>query len=227
MAKRAFTLIELLLAVALTGMVLGVTVATYAFTVTRLAQTTARFTSTDQVRKVLDEVEDVVRDSVSVTVVSTAQNPGLKCILAADSKKAADAAASRLLASDRLANPIAVSKRGFERHGSGKRVWFYMGDASGNFGTAGSYLWRAERNDDSNPTAADRVLGWSNYYASGGSRFPVLAGFTFSLDAVNRNVSMTAIGRSLWRDERTGTGSDGDSQTFTESRTVSWRHWFK
>lgn len=227
MVKRAFTLVELVFSVSLTGIVLGITVSIYAFTVTRLAQGTARFSSSDQVRKVLDEVEDVVRDSVSVTIVSSAQSPGLKCVLAQDSRRHESAASSKELRVDRAAVPIAVTKRGLDRHGSGKRVWFYMGDATGGFGTAGTTLWRAERNDDSNPTSADRVMGWSNYYGSSQSRFPLLTSFSFTLDAPNRSVAITAVGRSLWRDERTGTGADGATQTFSETRAVSWRHWFK
>lgn len=227
MAKRGFTIIELLLAVSLTGIVMGVTVATYAFTVTRLAQSTARYSSADQVRKVLDEVENVVRDSVSVTVVSSAQNPGLKCTLAQDSKKYNTVAAAKELTEERLATPIAVTKRGFDRHGTGKRVWFYLAGPTGDFGTAGNFLWRAERNDDSNPTSADRDLNWSNYYGSANGRFPLLTSFTFNIDAVNWAASVTATARSLWRDERSGSGAEADAQTFAETRSVSWRHWFK
>lgn len=227
MAKRAFTVIELLLAVSLTGMVLGITVATYAFTVTRLAQSTARFTSTDQVRKVLDEVEEVVRDSVHVTVVSSAQKPALKCILAQNSTRKSVLDPALITSVDRKAPPVGVTKRGIDRHGYGTRVWFYLGDATGNFGTDGPFLWRAERPDDSNPTGADCVQSWTYYYGSGQTRFPVLTDFTFSLDAANRTVHLTAIGRSLWRDERSGSAGETDSQTFAESRSVSWRHWFR
>jgi prepilin-type N-terminal cleavage/methylation domain-containing protein len=77
MAKRAFTMVELLFVVALTSLVLGATVGLYGFTMTRLAQGAARFSTEDQARKILDEIEAVVRDSSSVTLVSSGGQTGL------------------------------------------------------------------------------------------------------------------------------------------------------
>jgi type II secretory pathway pseudopilin PulG len=227
MAKRAFTMVELLFVVALTSLVLGATVGLYGFTMTRLAQGAARFSTEDQARKILDEIEAVVRDSSSVTLVSSGGQTGLRCTLAQASHRPANVKGSADARVSKTADPVGVTRRAWDKHGSGRRVWFYTAGATGDFGTAGTHVWRAERNDDGNPTAADVVSGWSNYYGSTSKRFPLVTAITFSVDLNNRTATATVTARSLWRDERSGNAADKDSQSFTESRTIVWRHWFR
>src|ERR1051325_8276046 len=89
MAKRGFSLVELMIVVILSALVLGVTVSLYGFSMTRLAQGSSRFTTEDQARKLLDEIESVVRDSVSVSTVTSGSVTGLKCVLAQQSSRSA------------------------------------------------------------------------------------------------------------------------------------------
>lgn len=227
MARRGFSLIELLFVVAISALVLGVTVSLYSFSLTRLAQGTANFATEDQARKLLDEIEAIVRDSISVTVVSGASNSGLKCTLAQLSQKAETAVDLTGSKTSKSADPIGVTKRGLDKHGMGKRIWFFLGNSVGSFGSAGSTVWRAERSDDSNPTSSDLVHSFTTYSGTSTKRFPLLTTLTYSVDAANRTVTITASARSLWRDERSGDASETASQTFTETRTIGWRHWFK
>src|SRR5687768_13090603 len=112
MVKRAFSLIELLFVVAMTGIVMGVTVSLYGYTMTRLAQGTARFTTENQARSLVDEIEIVVRDSVSVTIVSSGGNPGLRCTLAASSKRTTAASATGTESRNtKTADPDSTTKR--------------------------------------------------------------------------------------------------------------------
>lgn len=228
MVKRAFSLVELLFVVALTGIVMGVTVSLYGYTMTRLAQGTARYTTENQARALVDEIEAVVRDSVTVTVVSSGGQAGLRCTLAATSRRTAASDGSGTESrTTKTADPISTTKRGFDKHSSGKRVWFYMAGANGNFGTAGTYVWRAEKNDDTIPTTADITPNWASFYGATSQRFPLITSLTFAVDTVNAVATVNASSRSLWRDERTGTAGDKDAQTFTETRSIGWRHWFK
>src|SRR6185503_10292370 len=107
------------------SIVLGVTISLYVFSMTRLAQGTSRFATEDQARKLLDEIEAVVRDSISVSVVTSGSNQGIKCVLAQQSKKSATVLSTDSKVSG-SADPIGVTKRGYDKHGSGKRVWFYL-----------------------------------------------------------------------------------------------------
>jgi len=226
--RRAFSLVELLFVVALTGIVMGVTVSLYGYTMTRLAQGTARFTTENQARSLVDEIEIVVRDSVNVTIVSSGGNTGLRCTLAGTSKRTVASSASGTESrNSKTADPVSTTKRGWDRHTLGKRVWFYRAGATGNFGTPGTYIWRAERNDDSVPTTADISPNWASFYGNTSQRFPLVVSLSFAVDSTNSVAAITASSRQLWRDERTGTGSEKESQLFTESRTVGWRHWFK
>jgi prepilin-type N-terminal cleavage/methylation domain-containing protein len=228
MAKRAFSLVELLFVVALTGIVMGVTVSLYGYTMTRLAAGTARFTTENQARSLVDEIEIVVRDSVTVTVVSSGGNTGLRCTLAGTSKRTtASAGTGTESRNSKTADPVSTTKRGYDKHTLGKRVWFYMAGPTGNFGTAGTYVWRAERNDDTVPTSADISPNWASFYGNSARRFPLIVSLNFAVDTTNFVATITAVSRQLWRDERTGTGAEKESQLFTETRSVGWRHWFK
>ena len=226
MDKRGFSLVELLIVVTLSALVLGVTVSLYGFSMTRLAQNGSRYATEDQARKLLDEMESVVRDSTNVSIVTSGTNTGLKCTLAQQSFRSATSTStgSKVTAS---ADPIGVTKRGFDKHGTGKRIWFYMAASPGAFGTSGTNYYRAERNDDSNPTATDVVTNFTTYSGSTSQRFPLVTSMAYTLDSTNKTVSLTVTARSLWRDERTGSTGDKQSQTFTETRTIGWRHWFK
>jgi prepilin-type N-terminal cleavage/methylation domain-containing protein len=226
MAKRGFSIVELMIVVILSALVLGVTVSLYGFSMTRLAQGSSRFSTEDQARKLLDEIESVLRDSVSVSTVTSGSVTGLKCVLAQQSNRSASiTSTSSKLASS--ADPIGVTKRGYDKHGTGKRVWFYMGSSTGAFGTSGTTCWRAERNDDTNPTTTDVIANFTNFTGSSNQRFPLVTSISFSIDSTNKTATVTVASRMLWRDERTGSATEKQSQTFTETRTIGWRHWFK
>lgn len=227
MAKRGFTLTEMMLVVGLASMVLAAAVSLYAFTMVRLAQGTSRYAVRDQVRKVLDEVEAVVRDSVNVQFISSAQKPGLKCTLAAESKRSSLVIESQASKIVNEATPVGVTKRGIEKHGTGRRVWFYQCGAGGNFGSAGNTLFRAERNDDTSPSGSDTIPNFTTYYGTGAGQLSLITDFTFSLDPTNKTVYVTVTARSLWQAERSGTGTERGSQSFTESRIIGWRNWFQ
>lgn len=224
MAKRAFSIVELLVVISLSAMVIGATVTLYGYTVNRLAIATSRFAALDQVRKLHGDIEDVVRDSVSTSTVASVSGTALKCILAANSQRASS---SPSLKKSQLAPPVSVAKRGYERFGSGTRVWFYFAGTSGTFNTVGTTLFRAERSDDSPPTATDVVAAWRFHPGTTTPRFDLITTLTFSVNTTTRTVSTTIAARALWRDERSGLASDKSSQTFTEMRTTGWRHWLR
>lgn len=227
MARRGFSLIELMLVITLTALTIGVTVSLYGYSVNRLSQATARYASVDQVRKLQDEIASVIRDSVAATVVNTANGPALRCTLAFESKKGTTSTGGATNKVADTAEPIAVTRRGYEKHGSGKRIWFYLADGNGTFGSIGTHAWRAERTDDSTPTPGDLVTSWRNHPGTSNPRFDLITSVGFVVNSTLRTVAVTVAGRSLWRDERTGSTSDKASQAFSETRTTGWRNWFQ
>lgn len=222
MRKQAgFTLIEMSLVLTLTALILGVLTVLYGYTLERLAHATADFAASDDAFLASNDIGTTVKNAYSCSTVTLSGITGLKCTMPASG---ADKDNDGYLDSWTLA---AVSRRGYEKVSPGKRVWFYLGNSTGAFGTTGTILWKAERTDDLNPTASDAIRAYA-YFSGTRLRYPLMSSLSFTVNASAQTVAYTVVAGSLIRAERTpGSESTNQSYTHTETRTVYWRNWRK
>jgi hypothetical protein len=222
MRKRsAFTLVEMALVLTLTTLIIGVLTVLYGYTIERLAHATANFIATDDAFLASNDITDVVRNANTCSTVTLSGVTGLKCTMpSSGSDKDGDGHLDRWTLT-------AVSRRGLEKVTTGKRVWFYLGNSTGAFGTTGTILWKAERSDDLNPTTTDAITKYA-YVTSTRLRYPVISSLTLSVNGSAQTVTTTLVAGSLIRAERTpGSESTSQSYSHTETRTTYWRNWRK
>ena len=222
MGKRSgFTLVELSLVLSLTALIIGVLTVVYGYTMERLAHATADFAATDDAYLAANDIGTVIRSAYSCSTVTSNGVTGLKCIMPANGS---DKDGDGHLDSWTIAS---VSRRGLEKWAQGKRVWFYLGDSTGAFGTSGTILWKAERSDDLNPTTSDAITKYA-YVTSTRLRFPLISSLSFTVNSAAQTVTFTVVAGSLTRAERTpGSEAANQSYTHTETRTAFWRDWRK
>jgi type II secretory pathway pseudopilin PulG len=226
MGRRAFTVVELLIAVSLTAIIAGTLVSVYVFVSTRAAHAVAEQNVLDQVRDLASDIARTVENSVRCEVVTVSGQSALKCLLPAqpNSTDARNVATSFA--------PTALSARGIERWGEGQRVWFYQSDDTGKLGRSGDYVWRAVRNDDSVPTDADADRAWSYYYSTSRYRWSLINEVSFSVSSSDRSATVKIKGSVLATEaERRGRLTGGDTlekaRTYwvTMTRTAYWLRW--
>ncbi|MBN9502637.1 MAG: prepilin-type N-terminal cleavage/methylation domain-containing protein [Armatimonadetes bacterium] len=183
MSKRAFTLIEVMIATTLLVLIVAGATTAFGFVVKRNLHGIARFASLRDGSQTLSGVEETISQAVSCSKVSNGSSDALVCTMPLNGVDSnSDGALDQF-------TPTRISKRGVVHYGKGQRVWFYLSDSQGAFGNSGNYFFRAVRNDDNNPTLGDIDTGWS--YLSGStqpSRGPV-SSCTFSVNASNRTVA--------------------------------------
>ncbi len=218
------TLIELVLATALSALIIGAVASLYAFVVIRSGGSGAHSALLLQSRRVLQDITDTVRNSVNCQVVTAGGNTGLKCILPV---RAVDLDGDGV--ADRY-DPNIVTGFGIPRYGTtGARVWFYRASASGNFTSPGNILYRAVRFDDALPTGTDVDKKWTYYYSTGPSQTNLIDTLTFTVDSTQRLTTITLTASVLTREERSAQGepvsSAYDRYTLTLTEKAFWRHW--
>lgn len=220
--RRGTTLVEMALALSLTALVLGVLAVLYGFTMGRLAHATANFGATNDASLAANAIGQTIRDAYSCTTVTSNGKTGLRCTMPANATdRDGDGKQDTYLISS-------VSRRGLERTVAGRRVWYYLGDSTGAFGTTGTILWRAERTDDSNPTASDVDRAFA-YVNTTQPRYPLISSLTFSVDSTALTVTFTISASALTRAVRSAPAGEATNQSYshTETRTAFWRNWRK
>lgn len=216
--RRGTTLLELVLVIALQMIVLGAVATLYLFTVQQCGQATAAVGPLEQANAAMDAMTATIRQSMVCAAVKVGSVTGLRCTLPGnafdtDGDGVADAYA-----------PDKYDANGKATYSKGTRVWYYLADSTGAFGTTGTVLWRATRTDDKNPTAADVDASWSLYYA-GKPRYGLIdtLGFTVSGASAYVTVAISASA-SARAPESSGASADVRDQQITNlSQTASWR----
>ena len=222
MRKRSgFTLVEMALVLTLTSLIIGVLTVLYGYTMERLAHATADYAASDDAFLSANDIGTVVRNAYTCTTVSSGGVTGLKCTMpSAGTDKDGDGHLDSWTLSS-------VSRRGYEKVTLGKRVWFYLGDSTGAFGTSGTILWKAERSDDLNPTSTDAITKYA-YLTNTRLRYPLISSLSVTVNSATQTVNFTVVAGSLIRAERTpGSEASNLSYTHTETRTAYWRYWRK
>jgi hypothetical protein len=216
------TLIELLVVITIQVVVIGSATALLCFTLAQVGQNSAGIASLQQASTVLDDIAGTVREAYSCTTVTSNGVSGLRC------KMPGNASDSDGDGINDVFNPDAFGSNSKPIYSQGVRIWYYLGDPKGAFGTSGTTLWRAVRSDDNNPTSADTDTKWSQYYQAG-SRFPLIGALAFSVNNSSQIVvaSITASAAENAPD-RSGAGTTlSDAQTVTFSETLPWRSDFE
>lgn len=227
MSRRAFTLVELMFVTIITAIIVGALGGLFVFVGTRASQTITKNGILLQTQALNEELERVLSQAQECKLVQIRVGVnGLKCTLPA---AGVDADADGTIDKYRVS---AVGPRGREAFGTGKRVWFYMADATGAPATgvtSGGTLWRAWRNDDALPTLADADQKFAYYYGDTGKpRWNFVDSLGYTINA-NGTVTYTIASSKLRRAERRpGAGeSTANYESFRITRTVVCKYWRK
>lgn len=219
---RGFTMVEVVMASALTVVVVGAMAYMFHFAARTAANVSASANTTFQAQLLANELTRVIRNSVSCSTVTSGSNTGLRCTMPFNGTDFDGDGYNDSY------TPIGVSKRGIEKYGTGKRVWFYMSDSTGLLANTGALVWRAQRNDNSTPVAGDRDTAFPYDRGTTNSRWNTIESVTFSVDSANRTTTFTIVSSQLSRARRTASSADVNSGAgfrTTLTRTVFWGNW--
>ncbi len=221
--RRAFTLVEVMITTALISIVIGTLATMYFYAFTRTTRGVTEVAAVLQVQALLDRMDTQISQACDVQIVTSGPGIGLKCTMP---QSGTDRDGDGILD---IYTPNSVSRRQIGKYVRGKRVWYYMANSAGTFGTAGTTFWQAVRLDDANPTASDVVNSFT--YAPGNQyRWSLLDSVTYVLDGASESVTVTARTSSLARSETavgSGTAESGDNYVVSVPRTTCWRNWWK
>lgn len=221
-SRRGFTIVEVLITATLVAMVIGTLASLYYYTFNRTVREVAETSAILQAQMLMDRMEVHLAQASDAQLVTFGGVTALKLTMpASGTDKDGDGVLD-------VYTPDGVSRRGIAKYNRGKRLWYYMSDATGGFGTPGALIWQAVRNDDANPTGADTVATFSN--TGGQYRYPLLDSISFSLDSPVESVTVTVRTSRLFRNESAAgaaASEDRDNYVVTLSRKVCWRNWWK
>lgn len=225
MNRKGFTLVELMIACTVMAVMMGVVASMYAFTAYRAAHSIAKSNVISETQDLSNEIDKVVTSAVRCEIVTSGTQNALKCTMPKDST---DTNSDGMVDTFK---PYAISRRGIEKYGEGKRVWFYFADSLGAFGSTGKIVYRAERTDDANPTGADTKAAFTYYPGTSKQRWHLIDSMSFTIDAPTKTVISTIQANSLARlDSRTDNAMTTDaaiSRVATVTKTSYWRNYRK
>jgi hypothetical protein len=220
--RKGVTLVEVLISATLTAVLVSTLVSLYGFVVVRSMHSYARGQVVLQAEAITSELTFAITNSKKCELVIAGTQIALKCTLPANGRDINNDGRN-----DEF-YPTRVRALTLEEYADGRRVWYYMGEANKNFGTASPLtVIKATRMDDLLPTAADVDRNWVFYYDRPVSRWNLIGEMTFSVDSLAKMASFKIVGTTLIRGERqapTGTPLS-DMYEHTVTRTLSWRYW--
>lgn len=222
MRRRGFTLIESVLALAITATIIASVTLLHAYVLRNLGVASARFSNYRQAQMLLDSIDEVATQAQSYSLVTISGGTYLKLVMPAS---CTDTDNNGLL--DKCV-PSRLNKRGLEEWGTGKRCWFYTGDDVGA-PASGGRPWSAIVSDDSSPSSATALSAFAKY-GNGKSKYPNIESMTFAaVGSDSFTVTITSSSNTSIISERKYFGS-GDSNlrdSFTVSRTIFTARWRK
>ena len=134
--RRGFTLIELLVVIGVSSIVLGGLGALYVYTASQIGDAMAEIAATDQVATAFESIEWSVRNATLCEAKTVGGVTALRCKMPREEIDINGDGVPESYA------PASLDKKGLEKYGTGKRVWYYLSDATGLVGASGSTLWR-------------------------------------------------------------------------------------
>lgn len=168
-SSSGFTLVELVVAVALVALVVGATLLVFWSGITlwdrHQAESTALWNSTEAVRRIMADARDAARCAVWAR---SGLSDALEVILPADT--------------DANGNYVPAWYQGKLIYREGQRVIFYLSDATGAYDASGQILWRGTISGASNPTRSNVApdTQWSLYYNTRQGQLSGIESVTFA-----------------------------------------------
>lgn len=218
--QRGFTLVEMMVVLGVASIVLLGLGLLYTTTMSQLGDAAGEMAATDQASTAFADMEFSVRNAVVCDMVTLNGVTALRCRLPSVGVDLNGDGVPESYA------PATLDKFGLEHYALGTRVWYYLSDATGAFGTAGTILWRANVATDANPATGDRDLAWT--LVNGVSpRFTLVTGFTPTIDATNDLVTLDLATESADYAVRQAAASDTAAHRRGIHLTAQafWRHW--
>lgn len=221
MRRNGFTLVEMMFATMLTGILVGALVTLFVFVSSRAQYALAENAAMMQANSLAQQLEQHIDVATNCTVGSNVNGGTLKCDLPSAS-----------VDRDGDGKPDAygisgVTNTGSPRTGRGQRVTYYWGNTSGAQVAAtgvNRWFWRAWRTDDSIPGNADRDVQFGTYYGGGSSAWNLIESVSFAQDTTARTVTFTIVASKLAAAERKAeTGQINRAYRFTLTRTVPYQ----
>ncbi len=226
--RSGFTLVELMFVTAITAVIVGALAGLFVFVGARASQAMASNGVLLQSQSLANELDAAISQSNGCQAITLGSLNAIRCTQPADGvDRDGDGIADSFLTDN-------VGPLGREAYGSGRRVWFYMSDSTGDpsrnpTGSMDGYLYRAYRNDDNAPTVADIDRKFSFYYDTGGYKWNLVNGVQFSTNA-DGTVNYRIVSSKLRQAERRineATDSLQQGKAFVLSRTVFCQYWRK
>ena len=220
--RRAFTLIELMIAITIFSMIFGIVAMIYVHATVRTAQAMASNKLMSEMRDLDQYLENSIQNANSCANVSR----GLP-LLSANALQLTMPSSGNVKDSWGVYynyNPISAS--GPTLHwGTGMYRTFFFANSAGNYANSGNYLWMAEANTSGSPAGTNNITNWT-YYAGNTStyRWDLIDGFSWSIDAVHNSVTYTITGSDLVPLGTTTATTSAQSRQISLTRTVYWRH---
>lgn len=223
MSKRGFSLAELLISMVASVLMLSALVSMFYFSSTRAANALANASTVSQVQSFTDELNHYIGNALSSSTQVNASigRNALKLVMPSNGTD------PDLDGMTDTFGPVTVSRRGMERYGAGRRIWFYMSDSTGDYNKNGRYLWRAERNDDTTPSTTDKKRGWGFFYDANIHRYYLIDAITWTADGESAGFTVTATAL-VNNDKKTTQGqtySVGQVRTLNLTRSALCRNW--
>jgi Tfp pilus assembly protein FimT len=213
--RSAFTLIEMVLCVALTAIVIGVMATLYGFAAVRLSDAYTKTSLYDQMNSVADRIESTIKNA---RTCSLDVSGNLKCNMPVNG-----------IDSDGdgyfdTYYPDSTDANGMGHYSAGNTVWFYDAGSNAAYGTGSNYVWRAEVPGLTAPTSLnlDHSFG---YYYNGNIRYPLVTSTTFVVSPATQTVTFTVTGSvRIGSENFVTTSEDNTNRVITLTRTVCWRN---
>lgn len=216
MKRRAFTLIELSITIALTGIVVGVMATMFGFAASRLSDTYTKSSLYNQVNGVADRIEATIRNADSCSTKDSGTT--LVCQMPMSGVDSDGDGHNDTYYPDH------VDANGAGLYTVGSYVWFYQASSSGSYGAGSGSVWRGEQTGSGTLTrsALDRAFA---YYYLTSMRYPLVNSLSFTVNSTAHTVTFSVTGSTrMGAETSVGATDSNSSRTLTLTRTIMWRN---
>jgi prepilin-type N-terminal cleavage/methylation domain-containing protein len=212
--KRGFTLIEVMLATTLTAILIGVTTILYAYTMSRLGHCLSLYASQRETENAMDPIDQTMRLAQTCSEVTANSATTLRCTMP---QTCSDTNNDSIFDT---CTPTQINRRGYERYGTGKRVWFYLSDSIGVPVAGGTILTMAVvPSVDSTPSITSVISSFGRYPGQTATMFDLISSYAVSNPSQTRSAQVSITAVSLTRNNTKG--SDGESTASERSAALS------
>jgi prepilin-type N-terminal cleavage/methylation domain-containing protein len=224
--RRGFSLVELVIVTAMTSLLIGILGYVYVWVSGKSAQAYAQQAVISQASRITDDMEKTISNAVSCTAGTNLFGSTLSCTMP---ETGLDTNADGV--DDKWA-PKLITPRGLPKYGnSGKRVWYYFSDSTGNFfavpSAAQRYIFRAIRADAAMPSLANADNTFRNN-PGGGFKWNLVSSVTFTPDIPKKLITVKVKCTNLaYGINRRADSTNSLSREFELERTIFTQNWRK